>query len=221
MNKELARHHMIQQQLRTAEVLSSQVVDLLYADRREAYVPAAYRAFAFADVAIPLGRGDAAMLTPKLEAHLLEEMQLQRTERVLEIGTGSGHMAALMAEPAQHVWTVEIDAELAAQARRNLESDGVVNVTVETGDGLAGLPAHAPYDCILVSGGIGAVPAALLAQLKVGGRLLAFVAPAGKAPMMVLRRIDRQAEDVYVATDLLETAVPPLRHAAPAQRFVF
>ena len=221
MNYELARHHMIQQQLRTAEVLSSQVVDLLYTDRREVYVPAAYRTLAFADIAIPLGRGNAAMLTPKLEAHLLQEMNLQRSERVLEVGTGSGHMAALMAEQAQQVWTVELDPELAARARTNLENDGVVNVNVEVGDGLAGLAAHAPYDCILVSGGVPAIPAALQAQLKVGGRLLAFVAHADQAPVMVLRRIDRQAEDLYVGSDLLETAVPLLQNAGPATRFVF
>jgi protein-L-isoaspartate(D-aspartate) O-methyltransferase len=221
MNYELARHHMIQQQLRTSEKLSSQVVDLLYADRREEYVPAAYRALAFADSPIPLGRGNAAMLTPKLEARLLQEMHLQRTERALEIGTGSGHMAALMAEQAQQVWTVEIDPELAAQASTNLDNDGVVNVNVEVGDGLAGLPAHAPYDCIVVSGGLVEIPAALLAQLKVGGRLLAFVALAGKAPVMVLRRVERQAEDIYVATDLFETTVPLLQNAGTGKSFAF
>jgi protein-L-isoaspartate(D-aspartate) O-methyltransferase len=220
MNYELARHHMIQQQLRTAEVLSTPVVDLLYADQREEFVPAAYRALAFADIAIPLGRG-ATMLTPKLEARLLQEMKLQRSERVLEIGAGSGHMAALMAEQAQLVWSMEIDPELAALARANLERDGVANVTVEIGDGLAGLPAHAPYDCIVVSGGVAEIPAALLAQLKVGGRLLAFVALAGKAPVMVLRRVGRQAEDVYASTDLMETTVPMLQNAGGAKSFVF
>jgi protein-L-isoaspartate(D-aspartate) O-methyltransferase len=220
MNYELARHHMIQQQLRTAEVLSTPVVDLLYADQREEFVPAAYRALAFADIAIPLGRG-AAMLTPKLEARLLQEMKLQRSERVLEIGAGSGHMAALMAEQAQQVWSMEIDPEIAALARANLERDGVANVTVEIGDGLAGLPAHAPYDCIVVSGGVAEIPAALLAQLKVGGRLLAFVALAGKAPVMVLRRVERQAEDVHASTDLMETTVPMLQNAGGAKSFVF
>lgn len=220
MNYELARHHMIQQQLRTAEVLSTPVVDLLYADQREAFVPEAYRALAFADIAIPLGHG-AALLTPKLEARLLQEMKLQRSDRVLEIGAGSGHMAALMAEQAQLVWSMEIDPEIAALARANLERDGVANVTVEIGDGLAGLPAHAPYDCIVVSGGVAEIPAALLAQIKVGGRLLAFVALADKAPVMALRRVVRQAEDVYVSTDLMETSVPMLQNAGGAKPFVF
>ncbi len=224
MNYELARHHMIQQQLRTSETLSTPVVDLLYADRREEYVPAACRALAFADFAIPLGRG-AAMLTPKLEARLLQEMALKRGDRVLEIGAGSGHLAALMAEQAQQVWSMEIDPEIAALARANLERAGVANAAVATGDGLAELPeavaSHAPFDCIVVSGGVAEIPAALLSQLKVGGRLFAFVALADKAPVMVLRRVVRQAEDVYAATDLIETAVPMLQNAGDARPFVF
>lgn len=220
MNHELARHHMIQQQLRTAEVLTADIVELLYADRREEYVPAAYRALAFADIGIPLGQGAAAatMLTPKLEARLLQEARLQRHERVLEIGTGSGHMAALLAEQSQQVWTVEIDAALAAFARANLDKNGVANVTVELGDGLAGLPAHAPYDCIVVSGGVAEIPAALLAQLKVGGRLFAFV---GAAPVMALRRVTRQTEEAYMTEDLLETVVPLLQHSAAPRHFLF
>ena len=220
MNYELARHHMIQQQLRTSEALTSAMVDLLYADRRENYVPAAYRALAFADIAIPLD-DNATMLTPKLEARLLGTMNLQRTDRVLEVGTGSGHMAALMAEQAQQVWTVEIDPILATQARNNLNNDGVANVSVEVGDGLAGLPAQAPFDVILLSGGIAEVPAALLAQLKVGGRLLAFVAPVDMAPLMALRQITRQAEDVFVSANLIETMVPLLQGAAKADNFAF
>lgn len=220
MNYELARHHMIQQQLRTSEVLAAHVVDLLYADRREEYVPPAYRTLAFADIAIPLGQGaeSAAMLTPKLEARLLQETGLQRDQRVLEIGTGSGHMAALLAEQAQQVWTIEIDPALAERARANLSNDSVANVTVEVGDGLAGLPAHAPYDCIVVSGGVAEIPADLLAQLAVGGRLLAFV---GAAPVMALRRVVRQSADVFVDTDLFETVVPLLKSTAATQRFSF
>lgn len=217
MNQELARHHMIQQQLRTCERMSPETVELLYADRRENYVPVACRALAFADVEIPLS-ATAAMLTPKLETRLLQEADLRPGETVLEIGTGSGHMAALLAEQAREVWSVEIDPALAAQARANLADDGVPNVTVEVGDGLGGLPAHAPYDCIVVSGGVAEVPAALLSQLKAGGRLFAFV---GSAPAMSLRRVVRQAEDIYSTTDLLETVVPMLQGGATAKPFVF
>ena len=210
MNYETARHHMIQQQLRTCELLDADLVEQLYADRREDYVPAAYRALAFADTAIPLGQG-AEMLTPKLEARLMLAANIQPGERVLEIGTGSGHMAALLAERAAQVWTIEIDPALADRARTNLKNDGVDNVSVEVGDGLAGLDAQAPFDCIVVSGGLSDIPAALLAQLKPGGRLLAFV---GKAPVMNLRRVVRQTEGADRSEDLLETAVPMLRQPA-------
>ena len=217
MNYELARHHMIQQQLRTSEILRPAVVDLLYADRRENYVPPIHRALAFADVPIPLGQ-DAAMLTPKLEARLLQEADLQPTDRVLEIGTGSGHMAALMAEQTTQVWSIEIDTALAERARHNLKDSGADNVEVAVGDGLAGLPDHAPFDCIVISGGVAEIPAALLSQLKVGGRLFAFV---GAAPAMSLRRVIRQGEDVFVSKDLLETAVPMLRNGTVTGRFTF
>ncbi|MDP1957952.1 MAG: protein-L-isoaspartate O-methyltransferase [Rhodocyclaceae bacterium] len=208
---------MIEQQLRTSEALSSAVVDLLYADQRENYVPDAYRALAFTDCSIPLSP-TAAMLTPKLEARILQTASLKRSDRVLEVGAGSGHMAALLAEQAQHVWTLEIDPALAEFARRNLANDGVANVTVETGDGLAGLPAYAPFDFILVSGGVADIPAALLAQLKVGGRLLAFV---GESPVMTLRLVTRETETAYGSTDLLETDLPLLQNAVPAARFSF
>ncbi|MDO9601183.1 MAG: protein-L-isoaspartate O-methyltransferase [Rhodocyclaceae bacterium] len=221
MNYERARYNMIEQQLRTSEALSSAVIDLLYADQRENYVPDAYRALAFTDCSIPLSP-TAAMLTPKLEARILQTADLKRSDRVLEIGAGSGHMAALLAERAQQVWTMEIDPALAEFARRNLANDGVANVTVEVGDGLAGLPAsvanHAPFDFILVSGGVPEVPAALLAQLKVGGRLLAFV---GESPVMTLRLVTRQTETAYGSTDLLETDVPLLQNAGPTERFSF
>jgi protein-L-isoaspartate(D-aspartate) O-methyltransferase len=226
MNYELARHHMIEQQLRTCEVLTPAVVELLYADRREHYVPAQYRAMAFTDIAIPLDKGDrgessAAMLTPKLEARILQVAGLKRSDSVLEIGAGSGHMAALLAEQAQQVWTVEINPALAERARTNLNTDGVGNVSVVVGDGLAGLAAHAPYDCIVVSGGVAEVPPVLLSQLKVGGRFLAFVALAGMAPVMALRQVTRQAEEVFISVDLLETHVPLLQHAGASQAFTF
>ncbi|MBA3033942.1 MAG: protein-L-isoaspartate O-methyltransferase [Gammaproteobacteria bacterium] len=217
MNYEQARHNMIEQQLRTSEVLSAAVVDLLYADQRENYVPDAYRALAFADCAIPLSP-TAAMLTPKLEARILQTASLKRSDRVLEIGTGSGHMAALLAEQAQQVWTMEIDPALAERARSNLVNDGVANVMIEVGNGLAGLPAHAPFDFILVSGGVAEIPAALLAQLKVGGRLLAFV---GATPVMTLRLVTRETDTAYGSVDLLETDVPMLQDAAPVQMFSF
>jgi len=217
MNEELARRHMIQQQLRTCERMTPDTVELLYADRREHYVPAPYRAFAFADLAIPLSQ-TAAMLTPKLETRLLEEAHLRLDARVLQIGTGSGHLAALLAERAREVWSVEIDPALAERARANLAADGVMNVSVIVGDGLAGLPGQAPYDCIVVAGGVSEIPRAWRDQLKVGGRLLAFV---GQPPAMSLRRVERRGADAYFATDLLETQVAMLQGGAAPRPFVF
>lgn len=218
MNIELARHHMIQH-LRTCECMSPAVVEQMYASRREHYVPAGRRSLAFADAPLPLGaRHDAVMLTPKLEARILQVADLPGDARVLEIGTGSGYMAALLADRAAAVWTIEIDPTLAEQARTRLAEDGVDHVTVVEGDGLAGLPDHAPYDFILVSGGVASVPAALLGQLRVGGRLLAFV---GKAPVMTLRLTTRTAEDACTDEDLFETAVPYLQGAQPGGDFRF
>lgn len=217
MNYERARHHMIQQQLRTAAVLGPAVVEQLYADRRENYVPPACRALAFADTAIPLS-ATAVMFPPVLEARLLQAADIKRDVRVLEVGTGSGHMAALLADGAEHVWSVEIDPALAERARRNLANDGVTNVTVEVGDGLAGLPTQAPFDCIVLSGGVSEVPQVLCHQLSVGGRLFAFV---GAAPLMSLVRVTRQAEDVFVTETLFETSVPALENRSDAKHFTF
>jgi protein-L-isoaspartate(D-aspartate) O-methyltransferase len=216
MNYEQARRNMIEQQLRPWEVLDAGVVDLLYADRRENFVPAVHRALAFADVALPLSP-TASMLPPKLEAHAIQALALKPHERALEIGTGSGHMAALLASRVKEVWSVEIDPQLAATARANLANAGVDNVQVEVGDGLAGLPAQAPFDVIVVSGGVQAVPAALLDQLAVGGRLLAFV---GTEPLLAMRLYARSAADIVASEDLLETTVPPLRQPAE-RRFAF
>jgi protein-L-isoaspartate(D-aspartate) O-methyltransferase len=216
MNFELARHHMIEQQLRPSEVLDTGTVDLLYADRREDFVPAAYRALAFADVRIPLGAG-AEMFSPKLEARVMQTLAVQPHERVLEIGTGFGHMAALLAARAQEVWSVEIDPTLAVQARANLARRGLDNVTVEVGDGLAGLAKQAPFDVIVLSGGVAAIPDILLDQLKVGGRLLGFV---GAEPVMTMRLITRTGTDLLTTQDLMETVVPFLQQT-PARHFAF
>jgi len=216
MNYELARHHMIQQQLRPCEVLDSSVVEVLYANHREHFVPAAYRALAFADIAIPLQEG-AAMFSPKLEARILQSLALKPTDRVLEIGAGSGHMAALLAARSQEVWSVEINLVLAEQARRNLAQAGVQNVHVEMGDGLVGLAAHAPFDVIVVSGGVTEIPAMLKEQLADGGRLLAIV---GAAPVMSLLRLTRTGPDTLITDDLMETSVAMLQQAAQA-KFTF
>lgn len=217
MNLERARFNMIEQQIRPWEVLEPPVVDLLFAVRREDFVPAAYRHLAFADLEIPLERG-AVMLAPKIEAWALQALQLRGGEEVLEIGTGSGHMAALLATRAERVVSVEIEPALADQARHHLNQAGIRNVKVETGDGAFGWPAQAPYDAIMVSGALSFIPKEILAQLKVGGRLFAIV---GQAPVMTAQLVTRVSEDGFRTEGLFETVAAPLRNAPSQPRFVF
>jgi len=218
MNFEQARFNMVEQQIRPAEVLDQAVLDLLFVVKREDFVPSGYRRLALADTEIPLGQG-ATMLAPRIEAHALQALGLKKHERILEIGAGSGYMAALLGAHADHVWTIEIDSTLAAMAQENLRRAGVTNVSVETGDGLAGLPGHAPFDVILLSGSVTEVPKALLDQLKPGGRLFAVV---GAEPVMEAILVVREGDD-FRTTTLFETVVPALREAAvaPSQKFVF
>jgi protein-L-isoaspartate(D-aspartate) O-methyltransferase len=217
MNVEQARFNMVEQQVRPWEVLDQNVLDLLFVVKREEFVPAAHRALAFADIEIPLGHG-AWMLAPKIEAHALQALQLKNDERVLEIGTGSGYMAALLAAHAHHVWSIEIDPQLAETARANLRRLGVANVVVETGDGISGLPAFAPYDAIMVSGSVPLLPPELKSQLKIGGRMFAIV---GEVPAMEAQLITRIGEDSYRTVNVFETVTAPLLNAPQRDKFVF
>ncbi|MGV0976974.1 MAG: protein-L-isoaspartate O-methyltransferase family protein [Azonexus sp.] len=206
MNIEQARFNMIEQQIRPWEVLDPQVLDLLFVVKREDFVPAAYRNLAFADMEIPIGGGQV-MLAPRIEARLMQELGIRNTDKVLEIGTGSGYMAALLAARADHVVTVESRPEIAEFARQNLERAGVANVTVEVGDGANGWAQRGPYDAIVVSGALPSLPDALLKQLRLGGRLAAIV---GEAPVMEAQLVTCSAEGVYNTINLFETVVPAL-----------
>ena len=218
MNFEQARFNMIEQQLRPARVLNPDVLDMLFMVKREEFVPAAYRRLAFADTELPLGgAAGACMFAPKVEALALQALALKKHENVLEVGTGSGYMAALLGVHADHVWSIEIDPQLAELARGNLRRAGVTNVSVEVGNGLVGWPGHAPYDVIMVSGALARVPRALLEQLKPAGRLFAI---EGAAPAMEAVLYTRVGED-YRRLAVFETVVAPLREAEPAPAFVF
>ncbi|MGE5491757.1 MAG: protein-L-isoaspartate O-methyltransferase family protein [Actinomycetota bacterium] len=206
MNIEQARFNMIEQQIRPWEVLDPAVLDLLFVVKREDFVPQAYRSLAFADLEVPLGNGQV-MLAPKIEARLLQELGVKKTDKVLEVGTGSGYMAALLAARAEQVTTVELLPELAQAARQNLERAGVANVTVETGNGLTGWPQKGPYDVIVISGSVPVLPSEVLKQLKVGGRLVAIV---GEAPVMEAQMVTCTAEGVFNTVNLFETVVPAL-----------
>ena len=217
MNIEQARFNMIEQQIRPWEVLDPQVLDLLFVVKREDFVPAAYRNLAFADMEIPIGSGQV-MLAPRVEARLLQELGIKKTDKVLEIGTGSGYMAALVAAAAEHVVTIENRPELAEFARQNLERAGVTNVTIEVGNGANGWSQRGPYDAIVVSGALPSLPAALLKQLRVGGRLAAIV---GEAPVMEAQLVTCSAEGAYNTVNLFETVVPALDGSEAKSTFSF
>ena len=217
MNIEQARFNMIEQQIRPWEVLDPQVLDLLFVVKREDFVPAAYRNLAFADMEIPIGSGQV-MLAPRVEARLLQELGIKKTDKVLEIGTGSGYMAALLAAGAEHVVSIESRPELAEFARQNLERAGVTNVTIEVGNGANGWAQRGPYDAIVVSGALPSLPAALLKQLRVGGRLAAIV---GEAPVMEAQLVTCSAEGAYNTVNLFETVVPALDGGEAKSTFSF
>src|SRR5688572_2330951 len=168
MNLEQARANMVEQQIRTWEVLDQEVLDLLYVVPREEFVSEPHRALAFSDLELPLGEGER-MWQPKLEARVLQELTLKKADRVLEVGTGSGYLTALMAHRAGHVCSVEIKPALAAFGRGNLERHRIDNVALEIGDAARGWPQHAPYDAIVLTGSTPMLPRAFLEQLAPGG----------------------------------------------------
>jgi len=217
MNIEQARFNMVEQQIRPWEVLDQDVLDLLYVVRREEFVPPEYRALAFSDLEIPLGDGER-MWSPKVEARVLQEISPRKTERVLEIGTGSGYFAALLAHRAHHVLSVEISPRLKAVGERNLKAQGIDNVTVELGDAVQGWPKQAQFDVIVLTGSTPVLPEAFLGQLSVGGRLFAIV---GDPPVMAARLMTCAAEGSYSTLDLFETDFRPLTNALQPQRFSF
>lgn len=216
LNVEQARFNMIEQQIRPWEVLDPEVLAVLGEVKREQFVPSAHRALAFADIELPLGNGQT-MLAPKMEARIVQAVGVKKTDIVLEVGTGSGFMAALLAARAEYVYTVEIDPALADVARRNLRQAGVANVSVEVGDGSCGWSGPSPFDVIVISGSLPELPPAFLLQLKVGGRLAAFI---GEPPVMHAQLITRSTENACNTVNLFETLVAPLC-TQRRQRFVF
>jgi protein-L-isoaspartate(D-aspartate) O-methyltransferase len=216
MDFERARFNMIEQQIRTWDVLDQEVLDLLFIVRREDYVPSAYRELAFADLEIPLGDGER-MWTPKMEARVLQELELRKDESVLEIGTGSGYLTALLAARSAEVTSVEIVPRLGSEAQAKLRRAGVTNVRLETGDGAQGY-RDAQYDAIVLTGSTPVLPESWLAQLKPGGRLFAVV---GDPPVMTARMTHWTGPGAITSQDLFETVIAPLRNAAQPRRFVF
>ena len=225
MNLEQARFNMIEQQIRPWDVLDTDVLHLLSVVKREDFVPLAHKALAFVDMEIPLrGTPEQAqtlgqcMLAPRVEARMLQDLEVRKHEKVLEIGTGSGYMAALLAHRAQRVISLEIEPELVMQARTHLQKAGIHNTEVIQADGAQGLAAHGPFDVIVLSGSVAEVPSALLAQLKVGGRLMAIV---GELPMMRATLITRTSDAACKTTQVWDTVAPRLLNFPEHSRFTF
>lgn len=217
MNVEQARFNMIEQQIRPWDVLDTSVLALLSAVRREDFIPAEHRAQAFMDLEIPLGQG-RALLAPRVEARMVQDLNLSKRDTVLLIGATTGYVTALLAHKAQRVIGLEPDAGLAAQARTNLRNASVNNAEIVQADGTAGFPGQAPYDAILLTGSVASVPQNLLDQLKTGGRLLAIV---GQEPVMQATLFTRVSDVRFDSQVLFDTIAPRLAGYAEPSRFQF
>jgi protein-L-isoaspartate(D-aspartate) O-methyltransferase len=217
MNFEQARFNMVEQQIRPWDVLDQDVLNLLYVVPREEFVPPAHRALAFTDMEIPIGEGER-MWAPRVEARVLQELALRKVDRVLEVGTGSGYLTALLAHRTAHVHSVEVKPGLAAFGKGNLERHGVDNVTLEVGDAARGWPQHAPYDLVVLTGSTPVLPSSWLEQLAPGGRLFAVV---GDAPVMKAEIVHCTAPGAYRTVELFETLLSPLTNAQQPPRFSF
>lgn len=216
MNIEQARFNMIEQQIRPWNVLNQHVLDLLAQTPREIFVPESFRSLAFSDANIPIGHGQT-MMSPKMEARLLQSLDVQAGDEALEVGTGSGYLTALLARSCKHVLSVEIIGELSQQAGGTLTRQGITNLALEVGDGVRGWPQCAPYDVIAVTGSVYRLDTHLQQQLRIGGRLFAIV---GEEPVMEARLITRVDEDEWSNEDLFETSLAPLIGAEPPKRFI-
>jgi protein-L-isoaspartate(D-aspartate) O-methyltransferase len=216
-NVEQARFNMIEQQIRPWNLADDAVLKLMADVKREDFVPPAYKSLAFADMEIPLADGER-MLSPKLQARLLQDAAVQPTDKVLEIGTGSGFLTTLLARQAQRVISLEINPGIATTARANLQKAGVHNFEVRQTDGAKGAPAEAPFDVIVLNGSVTEVPQVLLDQLKIGGRLVAIV---GREPVMFATVIIRTAQAQFKSSTKWETVAPALQHFPQSSTFTF
>jgi len=212
-----ARFNMIEQQIRPWNVLDADVLALLADVRREEFVPAAHQALAFADLEIPLGHGQC-MLAPRLEARMLQDLQVRPNEKVLEIGTGSGYMAALLARRAQSVLSLERISELAQSAAQKLQNAGIHNAHVRQADGALPLKGEGKFQVIVISGSVPAVPQHLLDLLDIGGRLIAIV---GDEPIMTAQLITRVSATALSSTTPWDANAPRLHGFAEHSQFHF
>jgi len=217
MDIEQARYNMVEQQIRPWDVLDQNVLDLLFKVRREDFVPEAHRNLAFVDMEIPLGHGES-MWTPKLEARVVQELDLRPTDRVLEIGTGSGYLTALLAAEAAEVVSVDILPYFTTTAGQKLRAHGISNVQLHTGDAACDWDDAAGFDVIVLTGSTPLLSDALVRRLRVGGRLFAIV---GEAPVMQAQLVTCITPGAYRSVTLFETCVKALVNAPHPAAFVF
>jgi len=216
-NQEQARFNMIEQQIRPWDVLDDRVLQLLAEVPREKFVPQRFKNMAFTDMALPLGSGQS-MLPPRMEARILQALNIQADETVLEIGTGSGYLTALLASLGKHVYSVDIDPDMTRMAQANLQQQGLDNVTLENGDAARGWDAHQPYDVIAITGSVPILSDNFQHDLALGGRLLVIV---GESPAMETLLITRIGPADWTRESLFETDLPPLRNAPKKEPFHF
>ena len=217
MDFETARFNMVEQQIRPWEVLDPNVLNACAQVPREAFVPENYRQLAFSDTELDIGHGQA-MMAPKIEARLLQALDVRRTDRVLEIGTGSGYLSALLASLAAHITSIEIFDDLATRAKHNLRQGGISNIALHVGDGLDGWSTAEPYDVIVVTGSTPARRPLIEQQLSINGRMFIVV---GVAPVMEALLITRLAKDSWTTESLFETELAPLLGAEQKPEFRF
>lgn len=217
MDTEAARYNMIEQQIRPWDVLDTRVLAALHDVHREDYVPKKYRELAFADINIPLDHGQV-MMQPKQEARLIQELSLKPEDRVLEVGTGSGHVTALLAHLAGHVDTIDIFPDFIKAAETRLSRHGIANVSFREGDASHGWESDHSYDAIFLTGSVTSPPDGFKNLLADHGRLVAIV---GKDPVMEAVLVEHIVGQQYRTTSLFDTSLPPLIHAEAIQSFVF
>jgi protein-L-isoaspartate(D-aspartate) O-methyltransferase len=217
MDFALARRNMVENQIRTWEVIDPRVLELVSRMPREDFVPEPHRTLAYADMMLPLGRGQV-MMPPKMEARILQELEIDPKDKILEVGTGSGFMTALLASLGGHVHSVEIIPEFKLRAQEKLAAHGIKNVTLEVGDAARGWARHAPYDVICITGSLPVLPEEFLRELAPGGRLFAIL---GRSPVMEAKLIRRLDEVSLSELSLFDTDLPPLINAPEPSKFVF
>lgn len=217
MNLEQARFNMIEQQIRPWNVLNPDVLELLTIVKREKFLPENLQSLAFMDIELPLA-DRSLMLSPKMEARILQEVAINKHETALIVGAGTGYLPALLAFHARHVVCIESSPAVFTLADKNLHREGVKKVSVKLGEAAKGWPQEAPYDVIVMTGSLEVLPEELKQQLKPGGRLFVVL---GSAPIMTAYLIKRINETEFTSTALFETSIPSVPHAEHHSTFSF